>query len=373
MQQQSTQNLAHGPTWLDARADFSNSSAEMAVKPQRSRGTTRRGRLQRGLALAAACLITPFGMTAQAGSDDSALYRWTDGDGVVRYSPHRNRVPVSQRSSMERVEIETLVAAEPEPVAELVHHEPAPTPTPEPVETPTPELVSEPVAHHEPAPTPQPSPTVGSASRHPDANVWAVQISAVPASTDVELPTLSLPDGTRLYRAPLLKDGTSWERVRVGFFASEAEALAAATRLDAEFPGAWVAQVDSDERLAASLPSVDAAPLVIRDPLPEPVARKHVEARYAIQLRAVPLADGPTPLPLLELQGFRLYRSTVQLDGEVWERLRLGFFTNRAAAQDKLGQLGLNFPGAWVVRVSPSERVLARTASMPRSTELPTS
>jgi cell division septation protein DedD len=368
----------------------------MAERLRRSQWTTQRGRLQRGLALAATCALTLLAWTAQAGSDDSVLYRWTDRDGVVRYSPHRDRVPASHRSSAERVQLE------PEPVAEpVVHHEPAPAPRPEPVEPPAPEPVvhhepapaprpepveppaPEPVVHHEPAPAPRPEPvnepvaTQAPAPTHAIAEtngtMWAVQISAVPASSKAEISPVSLPDGTRLYRAPLIKDGTSWERVRVGFFASKAEAKAAANHLDEQFPGAWVTRVGYEEQTAANLPSVDAPPIVIREPLPEPVAREHMEPRYAIQLRAVPLADGPTPLPLLELQGFRLYRSTVELDGEVWERLRLGFFASRTAAHEQLRQLGRSFPGAWIVRVSPSERILAHTASMPRSTDLPTS
>lgn len=36
-------------------------------------------------------------------ADDGALYEWTDESGVVRYTPHRDRVPRSARASMKVV------------------------------------------------------------------------------------------------------------------------------------------------------------------------------------------------------------------------------------------------------------------------------
>jgi membrane fusion protein (multidrug efflux system) len=140
-------------------------------------------------------------------------------------------------------------AVEPAPVAAA-----PPEPEVQPVAPVPPEPDASPVAAAPPVPEVQPL-AQRSSNSHGDA--WAVQIGASRADGS-QLPEISLPDGKRLYRIAFVKEGEDWERLRVGFFASQAEASAAAERLDSQFPGAWVARMSSDERDAA-LPAVAVA------------------------------------------------------------------------------------------------------------------
>jgi len=227
-----------------------------------------------GFALAAVAALAVGFLATTAGSREPKLYSWTDDEGVIRYTPHRRRVPSSRRST-----------------AKVVQSQP--------------EL--------------------------PDVAAEPPQLISLPPERD---PKPSLP--------------------------SEPEAAAVAHR-----------DPESVARAAVVEPEVVAHAAV---PDPEPEVTAMGEQRFAIQLRSVPLAAGPTPLPLLAASEFRLYRTTVEVEGEVWERLRLGFFDDAKAARRQLAQLGRSFAGAWIVRVSPSEWMLAsRTTTGPSDSKLPPS
>ena len=66
------------------------------------------------------------------------------------------------------------------------------------------------------------------------------------------LPRLDLPDGYRLFRTTFENDGRVWERVRVGFFPTLANARAMRSRLEPRFPGAWIDRVPGAQRIASS-------------------------------------------------------------------------------------------------------------------------
>lgn len=128
------------------------------------------------LLLGASLLDTP----AWAQQKAPVLYQWTDERGNVRYTPDPDRVPSSQRGTMQRIEpgaptpssalprpaLETnrtpaasavLPPAPPAPTAPSAA--PAPAPTPEPVATEAPAPRPEPAAVPAPAPsvtTPEP-------------------------------------------------------------------------------------------------------------------------------------------------------------------------------------------------------------------------
>lgn len=57
--------------------------------------------------------------------------------------------------------------------------------------------------------------------------------------------------GQFVYVSDLAVDGLVWHRLRLGFFATEAEANAALKRLRADFPDAWVSRVAENERRRA--------------------------------------------------------------------------------------------------------------------------
>jgi hypothetical protein len=122
--------------------------------------------------------------------------------------------------------------------------------------------------------------------------------------------------------------GRLWERLRLGPFATPAEARAARARLGPDFAGAWI------DREGAGA--------------------------WALQLAALPLDEGLRSLTRLELlPRHRLYRSTLEEDGETWERLRLGFFDTHAEAERVLHELAPGYPDARVAAVGAPERAAA--------------
>ena len=72
------------------------------------------------------------------------------------------------------------------------------------------------------------------------------------------------------------------------------------------------------------------------------------------ELDADLLADLP------QIPGTSLYVSDIELDGQVWHRLRLGFFPSEEAARQALAQLGDQFPKAWIGRAASVEIEQAR-------------
>ena len=72
-----------------------------------------------------------------------------------------------------------------------------------------------------------------------------------------------------------------------------------------------------------------------------------------------------SPLERLELlQAHRLYGTRVEVEGRVWQRLRLGFFPSLTAARSVQSRLEPSFPGAWIVRVSEAERQASETTAL---------
>lgn len=91
----------------------------------------------------------------------------------------------------------------------------------------------------------------------------------------------------------------------------------------------------------------------------------HAAADFAINLRSAMAAVDP----VAEAQGIAqsgqvVYVSDLKLDDQVWHRLRLGFFATEAEANASLKQLRARFPGAWVSRISATERSTAGTVTV---------
>jgi cell division septation protein DedD len=83
--------------------------------------------------------------------------------------------------------------------------------------------------------------------------VYVIQLHARPQSAvPPPLPRLDLPEGFQLYRKTFEKDGRVWDRVRVGFFPTLADAQAMRARLEPRFPGAWIDRVPGAEHIASS-------------------------------------------------------------------------------------------------------------------------
>ncbi len=76
------------------------------------------------------------------------------------------------------------------------------------------------------------------------------------------LAALSVPGGTRAYVSDIDVDGMIWHRLRVGFFATEADAGEALAPLRARYPKAWIGRAEPDEVRAVGASGGSPAPLL---------------------------------------------------------------------------------------------------------------
>ncbi len=194
-----------------------------------------------------------------------------------------------------------------------------------------------------------------------------MQLDATPVSEGIPpLPLIGLPDPMRLYQTRTERNGESWTQTRVGPFPAMASARSMLARLEPSFPGAWIVPVSAAERAAAVGPPPEPAAetrIAAATPAPPPPAPKAPTDpaplyAYVIQLRATQQSAVSPPLPRLDLpDGYRLFRTTFEKDGRVWERVRVGFFPTLADARAMRSRLEPRFPGAWIDRVPGAQRI----------------
>lgn len=172
--------------------------------------------------------------------------------------------------------------------------------------------------------------------------------------------------GRRVYRTGHAVFGRKIYYVRVGFFATAAEAEAERQRLLPRFPGAFVTEVGMDELrgipgLLAPSPAISpAAPAtaaVAAATAPPPSSQSFALTLYrASGKRPLPLA----PLPVA-LASKRLYFQPH--DGKV-SSLNLGFFDSQAEAKRALAQMRSVYPKATIHAASPRERERSAQATI---------
>jgi cell division septation protein DedD len=270
------------------------------------------------------------------------LYRWKDRQGVIRYTPTKAHIPASERDAAIRVEPTRATPPLPERAEPIADGGARPEP-------PAP-----PDRFERPAPVP-----VGSGSDDDEEDAgYAIQLGATPLSEGVPpLPLIGLPSGLRVYQTRAERSGDAWTRTRVGPFATRTEARAMLELLGSRFPGAWIVAVPpsaADTDVALPGPPVAAGP-------PAAPAPPYL---YVIQLLASVKTATPAPLPRVDLpEGLRLFRTSFEKNGLVWERTRVGFFPTREAAEALRTRLEARFPGAWIARVPAAERVAAAPAT----------
>ena len=325
---------------------------------------------------AAAWLPTPLASSAEG----APLYRWTDAGGAVRYTPELERIPAEAlpgvrvlRRDLSSAAVAVFPWGSEEPLspdavlAEIAAPAPAqalaqvaPAPRLRSAEAPR-------AAERSPAPK-RSQPVAKPAAREAGPDLYAIQLRATSVTAWLRpLQRTGLIAGRRLYRTQTSVEGRVWERLRLGFYATHGEARAALSQLQASFPGAWVDHIDAAERGAAARfeirPSSDVAAEAAFAPAAADEARD-----YAIQLDAWPLDEGLRVLTRLELlDRHRLYRTTVDVNGAVWERLRLGFFPSLEDARVVLRKIERSFPGAFIARVEPDERIAFAETTLARS------
>ncbi len=114
---------------------------------------------------------------------------------------------------------------------------------------------------------------------------------------------------------------------------------------------------------------------------PEQIARAEERARLASQPKQAPATVAPgfvlnlrsttSPIdpgaepPGLARQGQTVYVSDLQVDDQLWHRLRLGFFATEAEADAVLSGLRSRYPDAWVTKASAAERLASGAATIP--------
>jgi len=67
-----------------------------------------------------------------------------------------------------------------------------------------------------------------------------------------DLPKLEVVHAYRVYTASFVRDGKTWNRLRLGFFGSLSEANTVLDELRSHYPDAWIAAVNAGERLGSS-------------------------------------------------------------------------------------------------------------------------
>jgi len=154
--------------------------------------------------------------------------------------------------------------------------------------------------------------------------------------------------------------------IRLGFFASSDEATVARAKLQSKYPAAWVTLVTKDERIAAlggkkikpkkrkGFKLTEVPKGLVSESKKESFDKEYP---YVITLASY-LDSNPEPLKPLpkSLEKYRLYTTAFIKDGKSWRRLRLGFFTTSAQAQQVRQRVKDVYPDAWIDIVSRIER-----------------
>jgi hypothetical protein len=104
----------------------------------------------------------------------------------------------------------------------------------------------------------------------------------------------------------------------------------------------------------------DRRPISVR--LVEPVGRQD----FVINLQSTRTAVSPEMTDSIAIgSDDLLYVSQIRVDGVLWHRLRVGFFSSEAEAKEALAPLAEQFPRAWIGRAEPAEITLARESEIP--------
>ena len=158
----------------------------------------------------------------------------------------------------------------------------------------------------------------------------------------------------RVYRTQSEVFGKTLYFVRLGFFATPAQATAMRDQLHASYPGAFMTEVTADEFSIAS-PRRARAETPAAAPVAPPAPAR--EEFYVVTL-ASSRTLAPAPVAVLpgELKGKRLYlRDTLQ-NGITLHSLQLGFFATAAEAQAAVRLLVSTYPEATVRPASAREQ-----------------
>jgi SPOR domain len=89
-----------------------------------------------------------------------------------------------------------------------------------------------------------------------------------------------------------------------------------------------------------------------------------IRGSYAINLES---SLAPIDISAIQKQGilrtYSLYTTQSKVNGQIWYRLRLGFFPSQQAANEALKEIKAKYPQAWVTKVPQSDRIAAKKAT----------
>jgi hypothetical protein len=217
----------------------------MTSREPRWRGSPRARAAIAGLALLLGVALP--GVHARAETSAPALYQWTDERGNVRYTPDPDRVPASQRGTLQLIAPGAPPpSASPRPAAQ-----PGQIPAPSAAATPAPSAPSAPPA---PAPAAMPPPVAAPIPAATPAPAPAPVATPAPVSTPA-LPTTAAPAATP---APAISRAPATAPAPVA-----APAAAAA-------PAPAAGESEREQQLAAAIAAdEEALKVLISAPIPE--------------------------------------------------------------------------------------------------------
>jgi hypothetical protein len=128
------------------------------------------------------------------------------------------------------------------------------------------------------------------------------------------------------------------------------EVQASAPRLTTEVAASPAAPVSAER--SDGIPGAAPAAVSAKTEVP---ALDDGELGINLSSSLTPPQPGTLPRPA-GLEEYRLYTAEYHANGKVWHRLRLGFFADRAAAEQVRRRVARAYPGAWITPVTPEER-----------------
>jgi hypothetical protein len=116
---------------------------------------------------------------------------------------------------------------------------------------------------------------------------------------------------------------------------------------------------DSQKTAVSRLIEKTSVPVSAQEPV------RHGGPLFAINLElALQSNDSPAVAMHPRFESRRLYVTRFENNGEIWRRLRLGFFQSKETAQLALADLWSTYPNAWVTRIEPKELAEASGAAI---------
>jgi len=157
----------------------------------------------------------------------------------------------------------------------------------------------------------------------------------------------------RVYRTQSEIFGKRIYFVRLGFFATAAEATAMRDTLAARYPGAFMTEVTAEEFGATTFVQIRNGKSASQSSTPPAPRADLYVVTLVVSETDTPLPVGPWPA---KLKNKRIYRRDIMQNGAPRYSLQLGFFASAAEAETARKLLLASYPQAGVRQISQQER-----------------